>query len=48
MKKLNLKNLKNQKLDDSKLKSISGGTGYYCGDHYCTFVNPNAICCIRC
>ncbi|WP_422859911.1 TIGR04149 family rSAM-modified RiPP [Flagellimonas sp. S174] len=45
MKKLNLKNLSNQKLDDSKMKNIAGGSGYRCPAYYCTYVNPNASCC---
>ncbi|AWX46130.1 hypothetical protein HME9304_03162 [Flagellimonas maritima] len=45
MEKLNLKNLKKQQLDASKMKNISGGYGYRCPTYYCTYVNPNAICC---
>lgn len=45
MKKLNLKNLKDQEMDDSKMKKITGGWGYWCGAYYCAVVNPHASCC---
>ncbi|MGB5818411.1 MAG: TIGR04149 family rSAM-modified RiPP [Saonia sp.] len=43
MKKLSLKNLKEQEMDQSEMMKITGG--YYCGDYYCTYVNPQANCC---
>ena len=47
MKKLNLKNLKDQKIESSKSKQTVGAgfPGYYCGDYYCTYINPAACCC---
>ena len=44
MEKLSLKNLEQQKLDDAKLKNISGGS-FRCSDYYCTYINPHASCC---
>ncbi|MGB5818412.1 MAG: TIGR04149 family rSAM-modified RiPP [Saonia sp.] len=49
MKKLSLKNLKEQEMNQAQMKKVTGGcSGYYCGDYYCTYVNPNAVCCFRC
>lgn len=50
MKKLSLKNLKDQAMKSSQMKKISGGWGtcypdYYCGAYYCANVNPSACCC---
>ncbi|MGB5818413.1 MAG: TIGR04149 family rSAM-modified RiPP [Saonia sp.] len=47
MKKLSLKNLKEQEMDQAQMKKVTGGgfPGYYCGDYYCTYVNPGACCC---
>lgn len=51
MRKLSLKNLKDQALDSLQMKNIKGMSSgtcyphYYCGDYYCSNVNPYACCC---
>ncbi|MEO2052101.1 MAG: hypothetical protein ABGX00_10050 [Allomuricauda sp.] len=51
MKKLSLKNLKNQALNNAEMKNIKGAAGsfcypeFYCGAYYCANINPGACCC---
>ncbi len=44
MQKLNLENLKEQKIDNTEMKMVNGGSMGY-NDYYCKYVNPKAWFC---